>query len=451
MVTTQFTTPPPSSLESSSAGSVQALVQLEGWLDSMRGPDGYGGPVAHWWQNCLHFTGAGLDWRYEGIILGYLALWRKTHDERWLAKARRAGDDLVRGQLPSGNFRDSCFELNPYTGGTPHEAAADIGLLHLADALRSIADPAWNVYCTAARRNLDQVYIARLWDAQERYFRDTPSVVSFVPNKCATLAEALFKLGELTGESRYIEQYALPTLDLVLQYQVQAGPLQGAIYQNMLRGTKVAKFFPYYAARCVPALMMGYHYAGKDRFAKAALEAMQFVFRWRHEDGSIAQVVYPRGVNRFPVWVAAVGDILRAAHLVRPLGFDADLSASHAWLLAGQQPTGGISTGRGFASQVSQRSPDRLPEFRDVLPVCGWCDKAFRYLAELVAQDPRSVVLPTAHPSPAFETGCVWRGWVAQYREDATALELRRGKALLYQWHKGTPWARVCGPAMMVK
>ena len=45
-----------------------AVANLDAWLDTMRSPDGYGGPVAHWWQNCLQFTGAGLDWRYEGII-----------------------------------------------------------------------------------------------------------------------------------------------------------------------------------------------------------------------------------------------------------------------------------------------------------------------------------------------------------------------------------------------
>ena len=96
-----------------------AVVAIDGWLDTMRGPDGYGGPVAHWGGDCLRFTGAGLDWRYEGIIIGYLNLYERTGDEAWLAKARRVGDDLVRGQLPGGSFCNSCFEMNPYAGGTP--------------------------------------------------------------------------------------------------------------------------------------------------------------------------------------------------------------------------------------------------------------------------------------------------------------------------------------------
>ncbi len=34
---------------------------------------GYGGPVVHWWNHSLAYQGAGLDWRYEGIIDGYLS------------------------------------------------------------------------------------------------------------------------------------------------------------------------------------------------------------------------------------------------------------------------------------------------------------------------------------------------------------------------------------------
>ena len=55
-----------------------AVMRLDAWLETMRGPNGYGGPVAHWWQQSLMYTGAGLDWRYEGIIEGYLQLWART-------------------------------------------------------------------------------------------------------------------------------------------------------------------------------------------------------------------------------------------------------------------------------------------------------------------------------------------------------------------------------------
>jgi hypothetical protein len=64
---------PPLSQQTPEAPAL-TLARLEAWLESMRGPGGYGGPVAHWWRQSLLYTGPGLDWRYEGIILGYLAL-----------------------------------------------------------------------------------------------------------------------------------------------------------------------------------------------------------------------------------------------------------------------------------------------------------------------------------------------------------------------------------------
>ena len=73
-------------LVTDSARISTVVVSLEAWLETMRGEGGYGGPVAHWWGQCLLYTGPGLDWRYEVIITGYLSLWGRTGEPRWLEK-----------------------------------------------------------------------------------------------------------------------------------------------------------------------------------------------------------------------------------------------------------------------------------------------------------------------------------------------------------------------------
>ena len=440
-------------------GEMMAVVlELDAWLEAMRGPDGYGGPVAHWWQNCLQFTGAGLDWRYEGIIIGYLKLYEKTGEEEWLAKARRAGDDLVRGQLPTGNFRNSCFELNPYTGGTPHEAACDLALLHLAEALRERGDGAWRRYLTAAERNLRHYHIEHLWDPGARLFRDLPGASSFVPNKAATLVEALLKLARIKSEEALVRRYALPTLEAILAHQVRGGCLDGAIYQCSQNGRFIARFFPYYIARCVPGLVAGYEWTKNERYLDAARRAMAFILRWRYEDGSFPQVVYPGGrVNRYPQWIAAVGDILRALALLRPYGFDAESEPTLGWLLTGQEPSGAFRTAYGFASQISQRDPEAIPEFRDLLPVVGWNDKAFRYLAEALPADVTSEGgghwRPSGHRrfSSRVERECVFRGQRLHYREDEGGIVAMQGRDVVYRWRKGSSWADVCVPQLWWK
>jgi hypothetical protein len=409
----------------------------------MRSDEGYTGPVVHWWQHCLLYTGVGLDWRYEGIIHAYLTLHEKTRDARWLGKARRAGDDLVRGQLENGNFRNSCFELNPYTGGTPHEAAASLGLLALAERLQAEGDPGWMKYLEAARRNIDGYSIGRLWDARGLYFRDHVTMDSFVPNKAATLSEALFKLAALTGDDRYIEVYALPTLRTLLRYQIAGG----GIAQNALRGRTVAKYFPYYVARCAPALLLAYTHTGDEVFAAAAGAAVRFALCHQTAEGGFAQVVYADGRrNVYQGWVAGVGDVLRIARAVP--GVDADLSAGDAWLLGGLHPTGGISTAWGFGGQVSQRKPGALPDFRDLLPVCGWADKAFRYLCTRLDEN---AVIPAAAPQP-IEVECLNRGARVRYREDQASIRLTdaRGR-VIYRWQKGAPWAEVTERAALWK
>ncbi len=436
-----------------------AVLRLEAWLETMRQAAGYGGPVVHWWRDSLLFCGPGCDWRYEGIIRGYLALFGGTGDPRWLQRAKRAGNDLLVAQLPSGSYRQSGFELNPSTAGTPHEAAADVALLALATELKLTGDAAWPSYLAAARCNLDGLYLVRLWDEDGRLFRDDPTLASggFVPNKAATLVEALFLIADLTGEDQWLEAFARPTLAAVLRYQRRASgdPLRGAIAQNSLGASLVGRYFPFYVARCIPALVEGASKLRDPRFLEAALAAGGFILRHGDSDGGFPQVVYEGGrVNRYPRWVAGAGDVLRAIELLRPHGLAADLALSRGWLLAGQLPTGAFRVAEGFGSQVSQRPPSGAPDARDLMPVVGWNDKVFRYLAGEV-QSPKSQVPgrdeggPRWHGSPGpcvlepsvAEIECRWNGRAATYVEDAETVEVRIGKTVCYSWRKCERWA----------
>lgn len=423
-----------------------AVAALDAWFEQMRAPGGYAGPVAHWWQQSLLYTGPGLDWRYEGLITGYLLLWERTGDARWLAKACRAGDDLVSGQLANGHYFASAFEINPATAGTPHEAACDVGLLALALALRRAGLPGWEGYATCAEFNLRSFYIAQLWDAEARAFMDDPRGDSFVPNKAVTAAEALFLLAELAGDALWVERYAIPTLQRVVAHQVRdKGRLEGAIAQNSLGGRRIEKYFPLYIARCIPALLRGYRWANDDKLAACALHAIAFIERWLQEDGSLPTVIYPnRRVNRCPSWIAPLGDVLRAADEVRPYGWDADLGATEERLLRGQDASGGIQTARGFAYQAGGRESS-TPDVRDVLHVAGWCDKAFRYLAAYVGAE-----LPTG-TSARFEAACTFRGQPMHLVETPDMLEITSQGRLCYRWRKGKQWAESTVPAFWLR
>jgi hypothetical protein len=368
-----------------------AVLGLDRWFETTRvewPTPGYGGPVIHWWNHCLAYRGTGLDWRYEGIMDGYLTLWRRTGDRSWLAKAIRAGEDLRIGQRADGHFTNSRFELNPGVGGTPHEAACDIALLLLAKELRTTSDSRAGVYLAAAQRNLSAYWIGRLWHAPSATPWDAVGVPSFVPNKAATFIEAILLLHELTGDNELIERYAMPTGKHILAMQVRQprDALDGAIAQNRFGDRVVASYFPLYVARCVPALLRLAAATGVDLFRDGALAAAAFVDRVRHPDGGLPQVLYASGRrNRWPCWMAGAGDVVRALDSARERGLEVDSAATISWILRGVRGDGRIAAAEGFGRLVPGIS--RRDRTCDEIGVVGWCDKAFRALCTRVTAD----------------------------------------------------------------
>jgi hypothetical protein len=318
----------------------------------------------------------------------------------------------------------------------------DLGLLALARVLRTHArDSNWSTYLAAARRNLHCFYLAGLWDSERQLFRDHPTQPSFVANKSATLAEALFVLGDLTGEERWQAAYARPTLDAILCHQVRrpTDPLAGGIAQSSAGRAVVEKYFPYYIARCIPALLEGARRFADERYLDAAMAAGEFLVRWRDPDGAFPQVVYPGGrVNRYPRWIAATGDLLRVLTLLQSHGLSVDLEPTRHWLLDGQLPNGAFTSAEGFGSQVSQRTPSGMADVRDVLPVVGWNDKAFRYLAEQVDR-----VDHCRLDANIEAIQCTYQGAPAEFSQCGQAAEVHQNGRTVLRWRASATWAEV--------
>jgi hypothetical protein len=431
----------------------RSLLRLDRWLDGMRQARGYGGPVVHWWRDCLLFCGPGLDWRYEGILAGYVTLFEHTGQQRWLQKAVRAADDVAKGQLPDGRYRDSRFEANPGPGGTPHEAAVDIGLLSLARALRAAGDARWRTYLAIVERNVSEFHLGRLWDRAQGRYRDGPR--SFVPNKAATFVEMLCLLSELTGSQDYVPYIDATAKEIRLhQVRDRASPVFGGIAQAAIRGRRIEKFFPFYVARCIPGLLAAYVAMNDARSYDAATAAAEFVGRWVDDDGGLPQVIYGGGaVNRYPRWVAGAGDVVRAFVVARSFGIEVNCEPTLRWMLTGQLQTGAFKSADGFGLQVTQRQRPGGPDARDLIPVVGWNDKAFRALAIVATNRTGTsgnnvgvrpdLTIPEAEDSGdrKVELPCRWHGRAASYREDDQRIEVVSDASTWFRWHKSDVWA----------
>ena len=415
----------------------ESIAKLDKWLDTMRCPGGYGGPVSHWWESSFIYTGVEVDWRYEGIITGYLNIYQKTGAQGWLEKAIRGGEDVVRNQLPSKKFLNSSFQHGPIEGGTPHEAAVDIALLELAKTLKRQGDDRWKKYFKSAEENIKTYLIGELWNGKG--FMDQSWESTLVPNKNATALEALVLYSELSGKNLF--KYIYPATQVILGSQVLKGERFGGVIH---RGTKEHELtIGVYTARCVSGLARLYNFNQDEGCLERIEFAVEFLKTLVTEKGTYFGHYKNGSMIKCPVWISPSGDVLRALILAMDLGIKVKKGIKTLLvkaILSNQYRSGGIRTAFGFADKGSTQEYDGLPDFRDVLPVVGWCDKVFRAL---------SILLEEAQTLPNVEiekdsVNCLWKGKKCKFIEDEHSINLQQNSDKLYIFRKGEIFPRIC-------
>lgn len=373
------------------------------------------------------------DWRYEGVICGYLSLYHSTGERLWLERAVRAGEDLVAAQLPSGKYRSSSFQQGPMEGGTPHEAAADVGLLELARVLQDEGDQDWKRYFEVAQRNIVQYHVGELWNG--RGFRDMAWNKTLVPNKNATVIEALVLYEELSGQD--MSDYLFQAAKVILDAQENTGPRQGGIVHKGTGHHQLA--ISLYTARAANGLLRLYERDPRDEWLEAVAGSLRFL-RKLITPGGVFFGRYPSGrpiAN--PRIIAGAGDLLRALawghryNLCQP----GDIDLLVELLVQAQLSSGGIPSGYGFARRGSPHAYQGIPEFRDVLPVVGWCDKAFRGLAAVVTF---SSPLSISGCDGEVRVDCTWKARSCVFQENNREIALRDTKTgwRYFRWFKGS-------------
>jgi hypothetical protein len=414
-----------------------AVLKLDAWLQTMRSPTGFTGPVAHWWESCLVYCGPMIDWRYEGLISAYVTLYDSTGDSLWLQRAKQAAEYVVSAQLPSGNFRNSSFQYGPIEGGTPHEAAVDVGLLELARLLRRIGDDAWQRYVQAAEHNITSYLLGPLWRGQG--FREQSWDATLVPNKNATAMEALLLYEELCGQDMlaYVEAALKVILSAQEHFGLRAG---GTIHTGTHKHQLVIGI---YTARSMCALLRLYERDPRSALLNPVAKAMTFLSRLITAQGSFFGYYRDGSLIANPRWIAPSADLLRCAVLADRYGLTPPrmVEALVDLLIQHQLASGGIPTGYGFAERGGCRPYRGAPEFRDILPVVGWCDKALRALSLLFP----STAAAIEADNETSELVCIWKGKQCKYFENDNEICLREGSTgrNRYRWRKGQVWPDV--------
>ena len=358
------------------------------WLQTMKQPSGYSGPVPHYWEDCFNYIGPGRDWRYEGIIISYLELYEKTKDTNFLKLAKEAGDHLVNNQLKISCFNNSGFDGNPSItrGSMPHDTAASIGLMTLALKLRQIGDADYIKYFHSAKINLDEFHLKYLYDKNnDSFLQNTYDKKRYhVPNKLATLAELCLLAYEFTGDKKYYN-IAIKNGDFILTHQENTvEKFKGGIYQVDKNHNKLICL---YIARCISGLIKIYYATKNKKYLNGAIAAADFIKTLEHKSGGF-YFGYQKyndewKLYKYPMWIAGSGDIVRALLMLKPYK-KYNLAKNIKWITDQMHKSGGIPTSYGlnFRDKLIE-TYDGLPSCRDLVPAVGWNDKALRLLCML--------------------------------------------------------------------
>ena len=424
-----------SSNTDNTSGAVAALGALESWLETLHGAGGYYGPVVGMRGTTMSWCGPAHDWRWEGLLDGWVARHRHTAEPVYLDRIEQAFRDLQHAQLADGSFRNSCFEHNPCEGGMPHEPAVMAAVLRAGRYLQE-QGRAWpDGAATMLERFVEERLIKALWNKTLRTFNNwlQSEFETYSPPAVASVVEALLAYGDLTGTSERWTPYVTGAAESLLKSQFRDGPLAGAL---PVSSADRASASPFLAARCLTALTMLHRRTGDARFSEACDALTGFVKRGLQPQGGIACMAYAGRPDRTaPLYTGATAGTLlaldRGARLEEAL-----LNAQLDWLLSLQSAAGGFDTAVGFGQGLRRRDP---PDWRDALPVCGWTAMVYALLAHRGGATASRQVTT----APVCRAVMV-RGLRAEMTEDANTIAIRNHSEPVYVWRKRTLCPEVC-------
>ena len=263
----------------------RSLSQYLSWLSTWRQGEGiYGGLHIH---PCWRVSSV-LERRYQGptvseycgLIRGFLNLYEKTGEDRFLRECILMADFLRSLQDPDGCFEHSVYEFEPGRGGCIHNALADVGLLSLCFVLaEEELDP--EPYLETVRRNFD--WFMKSWWKRGNSWLKNPSFPCWcgVTNQDLAVCWAMLLYAELK-DSRYWENYGRLVADWYLENYYL--PEYGCFY----RGD--AKDFPEpaaYTGLIVYELLNMYQFTKDSLYLKTALGCLDYLKRgaWRDNYG----------------------------------------------------------------------------------------------------------------------------------------------------------------------
>jgi len=371
-----------------------ALSKQISWLQTWKTKKGaYNGYVVHRHDLKRMFKIHDTPWSQGPIINGYLNLYLKTENSKWLQEAIQAADLQCERLHKSGKYIYAGFEDDRFSS-LVHNSLANCALLDLAKVLIDEGnDENAQRYLKIVKDNIDLYIIGVLWDENFAAFKFseidyyTPNVTRFVVNMNSVAVESLIKLSILTGEKKY-QEYAMRVGEWILTEQIESTDTEnGGINYSQVQPRVLISIYTALAMRGLDDLFS----ITKDHrylkmMKKAAIHLKNLV---DPETKLFYHAIINGKIVKYPQFVAGAGIILKALDDTEKLtGEKYNYQNTFNAILERQFPNGGLQNFVGYNTFENCRLNGNKDEvWEDKVPVMGWNAHMFEFLTRKVKKD----------------------------------------------------------------
>ncbi|NMC14578.1 MAG: hypothetical protein GYA34_17040, partial [Chloroflexi bacterium] len=370
----------------------EILSKQISWLQTWKTKYGaYNGYVVHRHDLKRMFRIHDTPWSQSSIINGYLNLYQRTKDEKWLDEAIQAADLQCSRFHKSGKYIYAGFEDDRFSS-LVHNSLANCALLDLASAL--IKDNKYKKaqnYLDVAKDNIDKYIIGKLWNEEFGAFKfseidyySPPNLVRFVTNMNSLAVESIVKLSNLVNDKGY-QDYVLRIGEWLLTEQIESQGLEsGGINYSQVQPRVLISIYTALAMRGIDDL---YQLTQDKRYLQMIKNAARHLMVLIDPETNLFYHSICQGrLFRYPQFIAGAGIILKALDDARILtgeyfNYEESLNA----ILEKQLANGSFPNFVGYNTPENCRlNGIKEKVWEDMVPVMGWNAHIFEFLTRTV-------------------------------------------------------------------
>ena len=361
----------------------KVLIKQILWLQTWKTKEGaYNGPVVHRYDLKRMFKIHDTPWSQGPIINGYINLFTKTEEKKWLKEAISAADLQCKRLQKTGEYKYAGFEDDRFSS-LVHNSLANCALLDLAETM---IKQGMNTakYIKTVKFNIDNYIIGQLWNKEFGAFKFSKTdyysldKVRFVVNMNSVAVESLIKLSYLTGKKEY-QEYALRVGEWILKEQITSNNLEnGGINYSQVQPHVLIAIYTALAMRGLDDL---YNLTSDERYLEMIKNAAHHLVNLKDPE---TKLFYHASINgeliKYPEFIAGSGIIFKALDDAEKVtGIIYDYNDSLSTVIKNQLSNG------GFPNFIGYRDfNNKIEVWEDIIPVTGWNAHLFEFLTRKI-------------------------------------------------------------------